>query len=223
MKCKEGAAVNDYFDFLLRLMAALGAGLLVGYTREKLNRPAGLRTHSLISLGAALITILSIYYFGKDGGDPGRVAAQIVSGMGFLGAGTIIKTGFSVKGLTTAATLWVTAALGMSFGAGEYLLGTTVTILVIIVVVALRQAEEYMGKKSIKKCIIISDDSSDFIKELNKWIESLKISINMMEFDREEGQLKTIIIFKTHEDYIKAQTNVQKISKHEDFKGIDFL
>lgn len=215
--------MDEYLDFSLRLGAALGAGLAVGYTRERLNRPAGLRTHSLISVGAALITILSIYYFGKNGGDPGRVAAQIVSGIGFLGAGTIIKTGFSVKGLTTATTLWVSAALGMTFGTGEYFIGTLVTILSIIVVVLLRQTEEFIGKKGVKKCVILSEDTSDFIKKLNKWIESLEISINKMEFVREDGLLKTIIVFTCEEDYHKAQSDIQKISKQEEFRGIDFI
>jgi putative Mg2+ transporter-C (MgtC) family protein len=107
---------------LLRLAVAAGLGGAIGFERELRERQAGLRTHLVVSVGAALFTLVSAYAFAGFGPkvDPTRIAAQIVSGIGFLGAGAIIRQGFSVRGLTTAATLWLVAAIGMASGAGYY-------------------------------------------------------------------------------------------------------
>lgn len=112
-------------DLAARLLIAATLGAAVGFEREVHGHPAGMRTHLLVSLGSALFTVLSITGFPPGEGaplDPSRVAAQIVSGIGFLGAGAIIKDGFSVRGLTTAASLWATAAVGMSAGAANHVL-----------------------------------------------------------------------------------------------------
>ena len=114
----------------MRLAVAAGLGAVIGFEREIREREAGLRTHLLVAVGAALFTIVSAYGFrdilGSSGPsvlvrlDPSRIAAQVVSGIGFLGAGAIIRQGLSVRGLTTAASLWVVAAIGMAAGAGYY-------------------------------------------------------------------------------------------------------
>jgi putative Mg2+ transporter-C (MgtC) family protein len=127
-------------ESLLRLALAAVFGGAVGLEREFREREAGFRTHMLVSLGSALFTIASAYGF-RDflvhGGslvrtDPTRIAAQIVTGIGFLGAGAIIRQGFSVRGLTTAATLWVVAAIGLTTGAGYYSAAAITTLLVIV-------------------------------------------------------------------------------------------
>jgi putative Mg2+ transporter-C (MgtC) family protein len=111
---------------LVRLVVAAGLGGAIGFERELRERQAGLRTHLVVSVGAALFTLVSAYGFrdvleqGQVVADPTRIAAQIVSGIGFLGAGAIIRQGLSVRGLTTAATLWLVAAIGMASGAGYY-------------------------------------------------------------------------------------------------------
>jgi putative Mg2+ transporter-C (MgtC) family protein len=118
---------------VLRLLLASALGAAIGYQRERANKPAGLRTHVLISAGAALFTIASIYAFG-NGADPGRVAAGVVAGIGFIGAGSIIRReGGIVEGLTTAATIWAVAAVGLAAGAGLYLVSVVTTVVVIIV------------------------------------------------------------------------------------------
>src|SRR5436305_6206963 len=105
---------------LLRLMVAAVLGGAIGFERELRERGAGLRTHTVVSVGAALFTLVSAYAFVGPRVDPTRIAAQIVSGIGFLGAGAIIRQGLSVRGLTTAATLWLVAAIGLACGAGYY-------------------------------------------------------------------------------------------------------
>jgi len=134
------------WDALLRLALAGLLGAAVGFERELRDREAGIRTHLLVSLGSALFTIVSAYGFHAfltHGGtvvraDPTRIAAQIVTGIGFLGAGAIIREGLSVRGLTTAATLWVVAAIGMSCGAGYYWPALATTVLTIFALWPLR-------------------------------------------------------------------------------------
>jgi putative Mg2+ transporter-C (MgtC) family protein len=113
---------------VLRLLLATGLGAAIGYQRERAGKPAGLRTHMIISAGSALFTIASIYGFGPSA-DMSRVAAGVVAGIGFIGAGTIIHRGSGdiVAGLTTAATIWAAAAIGMAAGSGLYLIAGVAT------------------------------------------------------------------------------------------------
>lgn len=116
-------------EMILRLLLAVALGAIIGYQRERAGKQAGLRTHILICVGAALFTVVSIYGFDTD--DAARVAAGVVAGVGFLGAGAIIRGGEGiVAGLTTAATIWAVAAVGVAAGAGLYLVSTAATVLV---------------------------------------------------------------------------------------------
>jgi putative Mg2+ transporter-C (MgtC) family protein len=136
----------NWDESLLRLVLAAVLGGAIGVERELREREAGLRTHMLVSVGSALFTIVSAYGFhaflssGQSvvRADPTRIAAQIVTGIGFLGAGAIIRQGFSVRGLTTAATLWVVAAVGLAAGAGYYSAAAITTALVLVALYPLR-------------------------------------------------------------------------------------
>ena len=124
-------------DLAVRLLVAAGLGAAVGAEREIHNHPAGIRTHMLVALGSGLFTVLSIHGFLAEGGstalvDPTRIAAQVVSGIGFLGAGAILKDGVVIRGLTTAASLWATAAVGMAAGAGEYVLAGVAGVIILV-------------------------------------------------------------------------------------------
>jgi len=138
-------------ELVLRLLLAAGLGAVVGLEREWRDRTAGLRTHMLVCIGSAAFTIVSAYGFAdwyntipQDArstvnSDPTRIAAQIVTGIGFLGAGAIFRSDDGVRGLTTAASLWVMAAIGLSAGAGYYTLAVATTVVILLVLVALRQ------------------------------------------------------------------------------------
>ncbi len=123
---------REEIEIALRLLLAAVFGAAVGYERRSSEKPAGLRTLSLVAVGSALFTIVSA--FGFETADQSRVAAQIVTGVGFLGAGTILRSGTSISGLTTAATIWATAAIGMAVGSGLYIasVGGTVLMLAIL-------------------------------------------------------------------------------------------
>lgn len=125
--------MSPELEMVLRLLLAVGLATLIGLERQHAGKAAGLRTHLLVCIGAALFTIASIYGFG-EGGDPARVAAGIVAGIGFLGAGAIISTREGILvGLTTAASIWAVAAIGLAAGAGLYILAPVATAVVLIV------------------------------------------------------------------------------------------
>ncbi len=144
-------------EYALRLFLTLLVGGAIGLERERSNQAAGLRTHILISLGAAVLMILSMSMAaGPDGagdaqaltlgrgGDPGRIAAQVVSGIGFIGAGTIMRFGGSVRGLTTAASIWIAAALGLTIGGGLYFVAATGTLITLFALTFLSKVERRM-------------------------------------------------------------------------------
>ncbi|MFC1645803.1 MgtC/SapB family protein [Candidatus Omnitrophota bacterium] len=136
---------------VIRLTFSALLGGLIGMEREVHRHEAGLRTHILVCLGSTLIMLTSIYVFDiyKDIGtvDPSRMAAGVITGIGFIGAGAIIRYGMAVKGLTTAATLWITSAVGLAIGCGFYLAGFFATIVVIIVLLFLRNFEKRLTRK----------------------------------------------------------------------------
>jgi putative Mg2+ transporter-C (MgtC) family protein len=138
----------DVVELTLRLLVAAGAGVVLGLERELHAHPAGVRTHALVAVGAALFTISGAYGFGDmpraPNVDPARVAAQVASGVGFLGAGAILRQGLGVRGLTTAATLWLAAAIGVASGAGAYAAVALGTAVVLLVLVLLRLAKPWM-------------------------------------------------------------------------------
>jgi putative Mg2+ transporter-C (MgtC) family protein len=135
-------------QLVLRLVLATSLGLLVGYEREQARKAAGLRTHGMVSLGSALFAVISLHGFGYLG-DPARVAAQVVSGIGFLGAGAILQQRASVQGLTTAASLWATAAIGLAAGVGMVALPVATALLIFLILrlgIYLRMSEGEPGE-----------------------------------------------------------------------------
>ncbi len=133
-------------ELLLRLLLATGLGALLGVERESVHEPAGLRTHMMISLAACLITITSIEYFNLPGTDTSRIAAGIVLGVGFIGAGAIMNRREDIKGITTAASIWMVAALGLSVGAGNYILSIA-TAVIVFFILRIGKYEKKMFKK----------------------------------------------------------------------------
>jgi putative Mg2+ transporter-C (MgtC) family protein len=134
-------------EIVLKLILATGLGLIVGFEREVHRKPAGLRTHSLVCLGSALFTITSLSFVGANV-DVSRVAAGVVAGVGFLGAGMIFKSDDRIRGLTTAAELWVLAAIGIAIGLGYYFAAIATAVIVLVILIPLKH---------------ISKDARDFI------------------------------------------------------------
>ena len=135
-------------DFMWRLTLAAGFGAVLGLEREYRRKPAGLRTNILIAVGSALFTILSLAMTRHGEGDPSRVAGQIVTGIGFLGGGAIMRNRNTVHGMTTAATIWVNAAVGIAAGAGQFGLATFTAALTLVVLVVLPPFESYFERRA---------------------------------------------------------------------------
>lgn len=133
-------------ELIRRLITAALLGAALGFEREIRQKDAGLRTNILISVGAALFTLMSIEISGPSG-DPGRIAAQIVTGIGFLGAGAIMRTDSGIQGLTTAATVWVNAAVGVAAGGGEYHLAFIATGITLVALLVLQPIERTIARR----------------------------------------------------------------------------
>ncbi len=145
-----------WVDMLLRLLMAAGLSMVIGYNREKMRKPAGIRTHLLVALGSAcamLISLELLMQYSKVGNiDPGRMAGQVITGIGFIGAGTIIRGQDElVKGLTTAASVWAVAGIGLACGAGFYLLAAMVTAVVLVSLALVNIMLNYQRKRRYHK------------------------------------------------------------------------
>ena len=166
-------------DITLRLIAAMVLGGVIGIEREFRSKDAGFRTHFLVALGSALFTVVSQYGFGIDLKDSSRVAAQVVSGIGFLGAGTIIFQKNMVRGLTTAAGLWVTAAIGLACGTGLYVVATITTTLVLVGLEPLHTFIPQLGKAAVQLGFVVT--SKKTVSEVLKRLKDEDIEVSTFE------------------------------------------
>jgi putative Mg2+ transporter-C (MgtC) family protein len=175
-------------DLSLRLVLAAVLGAMIGAEREIHGHPAGIRTHMLVALGSGLFTVLSIHGFGQGPGvpiDPTRIAAQIVSGIGFLGAGAILKDGIVIRGLTTAASLWATAAVGMAAGAGEYVIGAVGAGIVLISLWPLNAlAERLHGSATPEVQVRLQLDRVDLVGRVSSILLENKLEIGSISTQR---------------------------------------
>lgn len=202
-------------DIVINLALILLFSGLIGFERERNDRPAGLRTHILVGVGATIIMMISIsMHVMNVENDAGRIAAQIVSGIGFLGAGTIIKEGFSVKGLTTAASLWATAAIGMAIGGGNYFLASLTTVVVLVTLFILDNFDFSSGSKKYRniKCTIAN--KKDLISKMNQIITDNKISIkkiNVAKVDKETINVRYTLRTKNSEQLIELSNDLLQL------------
>ena len=169
----------SYMELTLRLSLALVLGGVIGIEREYRAKEAGFRTHFLVALGSALFCVVSQYGFGIDLKDSSRVAAQVVSGIGFLGAGTIIFQKNVVRGLTTAAGLWVTAAIGLACGTGMYIAAVITTLMVLLGLEVLNLFIPQLGNTTIE--LSFSAPSRESVKQLLKHIKQDGMEVQSYE------------------------------------------
>jgi putative Mg2+ transporter-C (MgtC) family protein len=166
----------EQVNFVLRLIEAAVLGGLIGLERERNNQPAGLRTHIILCLGSALIMEVSLRIGAMTPtGDPGRIAAQVVTGIGFLGAGAIMRMGASVRGLTTAASIWTTAGIGLAVGAGYHLEAISVVVIMLLSLSLLKKVGRRLSGRRRFKIIEIEVSGADeelIIQDVKKNSES---------------------------------------------------
>lgn len=210
-------AVNASFRMLLALLL----GAVVGAERKHKGQVAGIRTFALISMGACLAMLLSIYvpqeYMGLKNGDPGRIAAQVITGIGFLGGGAMIQQKGSVRGLTTAAGIWITAIIGMAVGVGMYLASVVCTFLIFLVIVGFNRFEHrlHLGQEmkviSIR-CKGILTNIDEYRQELKAAGISLSNYYIEQNYEKNITELDMVVLIHTHSDIVAtinrlSQTN----------------
>lgn len=204
---------------LLRLFVAGLCGGALGFEREIKGRPAGLKTFTLVAVGSALVMIANEYiYKTMGGGDTMRLAAQVISGIGFLGAGTILVTRSNeIKGLTTAATLWVTAAVGIAIGAGFYFGGLATLVLVTVLSSFYRLADKVISERSKEiRCEIIARDR-DFLIPLRDYFNSVGIQLEAY------SKLKETIWRDGNYTMTVSIRNKKRLPHHDIFEEIEKL
>ena len=185
--------------FFLRLITACLCGMAVGFERTWRLKEAGIRTHCIIASAACLVMIVSKYgftdlllasgefYDGVRGADPARVAAQVISGISFLGAGVIFRNGNSVKGLTTAAGIWATAAIGLAIGAGMYLPGLLVTAIIVIIQLLFHRFSIGNDAYSEKEVHITAEATPFFKQRFEEMVKEKQIQVLSLRMEREAG------------------------------------
>jgi putative Mg2+ transporter-C (MgtC) family protein len=215
-------------EILLRVGLAAVLGGAIGFERELREREAGLRTHMLVSVGAALFTLVSAYAwtdwrFSTENGlvfDPTRIAAQVVTGIGFLGAGAIIRQGLSVRGLTTAATLWVVAAIGMASGAGYYTAAAITTVLVLVSLWPLRiAARPVLGRfRPEEGRLVVELGIGASTASVLETVEAAGTRVRSLEFE-EEGDTRRVDMRVRLEGGRGAAALLDALTRTQDVKG----
>jgi putative Mg2+ transporter-C (MgtC) family protein len=218
-------------ELVLRLgLATLLAGL-IGLEREVRDQAAGFRTHMLVALGACLFAIVSAYsvesFLGTEEAgvryDPTRIAAQIVTGIGFLGAGAIIRSGMSVRGLTTAASLWVVAAIGTAIGLGGYLVGSVTAAIAILALLLLRPVRSRLvkGLKKDHEEFVIEAGAELELDRLIREVASLPVKIDHIRTE-EEGDTRTIVLLLTFQPGRRPEEAISALSRTPGVRNVDW-
>lgn len=188
-------------------------GGLIGLERELHHQPAGLRTHRIVSIGSCLIMLVSIHMaeLGPGRGDPGRIAAQVVAGVGFLGAGAIMRSGLSVRGLTTAACLWTVAGIGLAAGCGFWKAAVAATALGLVSTYIFQKIELRMSKgRYLRKFVVHARDSATLVSNLEAILQKSNVAVREVDIQRDlvEKKLTVSITASCPED-----TNVDQLSR----------
>ena len=214
-------------QIVLRILLGAVLGAVIGFERERDNQPAGLRTHMILVIGATLAMVLSInlgYLFARPGtpADPARLAAQVISGIGFLGAGAILRYGFNVKGLTTATSLWTMAIVGLAVGAGYYLVSVVTTALMLLVLGLLNVIENRFVRTSVSRYIVIQGDySKGVVKSIRQLVNEFAddlLSFNIQKHVKNK-RLRIQIVARIHRD----QTLEELVDSLSDIDGVRSL
>lgn len=215
---------------VLRLFLAAFLGGLIGLERESENKAAGLKTHTLVALGSCLIMLTSIEIFENIGhgtlGDPARIAAQVVSGIGFLGAGTIMRSGFGIKGLTTAASLWIVAAIGLAVGLGSYFASVITTVIVFLVLLLMPRFENKVkfSSRKLKTIEIEMRDKPGQLGVVTSVLGEFNIDIRKVEMvDAQDNSIIKLIFTVILPVRWQEEEIREKLNKIEGIKQIDFF
>ncbi len=195
------------WDYLIRVVVACLCGGLIGLERTKRLKEAGIRTHIIVALGATLIMVVSKYGFSDVvGADASRIASNVITGDSFLGAGVIFVRGGSVKGLTTAAGIWATAAIGLALGAGMYTVGVLCTALMILLQIALHKFLPGDMQSSKELLLVISRDYHTVMPKIRTRLTEMKVLVAGVEMEKlENGDTRVMMEVRIHKDNLSDE------------------
>jgi putative Mg2+ transporter-C (MgtC) family protein len=193
-------------ELLGRLLLAAVLGGAIGAERELNDQAAGLRTHMLLTIGACLFTLVSAYGFGAGPRDPSRLAAQIVTGIGFLGGGAIVRHGLTVKGLTTAASIWATASVGVAVGAGQYVLGVGGAVLVSVTLLGLRRVGALLQRWGVSREALVLTTRPGFdVKRIVEAVQGERVELRGLDRQEGDGEDRIALVVKLRPRYRTEQ------------------
>nr|WP_309507173.1 MgtC/SapB family protein [Sediminibacillus dalangtanensis] len=218
---------EDFTLMIIRLFVALLLSGLIGFEREWNNHAAGFRTHILVGVGSCLMMLLSIYGFetfmekyDNVRFDPARIPSYVISGIGFLGAGTIMVHGINIRGLTTAASIWAVAGLGLVVGAGMYSLAAVATLIILLSLVFLQQVERIFLKKRANLHFELIVEEGLKIESLLRIFERYQSKIEKMEVERAEDDARSLFIELENKTQIDKYQLIEEMSSLEHLKRV---
>ena len=217
------------YELIARIAAGAVLGAIIGYERDRRQRPAGLRTHLLVAMASSTFMVVSLYFaYYQDytaaammNADGSRIASNVVSGIGFLAGGVILRTGVGIQGLTTAAGLWLVTAIGLCTGAGMFIEGGAVTFMGVFSLTALRRFEDKDDSMLVRKISLVFDETAPPLSQIIASLEQLGATISEIDYDKRLDQKKISISFNVQiASAITVDKLIEKLEQQENIQRV---
>ena len=211
----------DQLEQIIRLVLAAGCGLLIGFERKNRKKEAGVRTHIIVALASCLMMEISKYGFLDIGKfDGARLAAQVVSGIGFLGAGMIFVHKNSIKGLTTAAGVWATSGIGMAIGAGMYIIGVVTTLIILVIQIVLHKHSVFLSHASSETIVFTIDNNPEAVDYIQGILANSGFDVENVSIIKQEKEFLKICVEAGFHDNFDMFAFIRKVSENSMVKSV---
>lgn len=221
-------SIQFQLPFILRVVVAVICGAVIGYERSVRQKDAGIRTHVIVALGSALMMVVSKYGFfdvivtDSINVDASRIAANIITGISFLGAGVIFVKNASIKGLTTAAGIWATSGVGIAVGSGMYFIGICATVLMILLQIILHKYFQKIENPASNEIAVIIKDSDEAIKKLKDYLKENGLTVQSYDYIKNTDSTVTLKLLVRSDGSMDFDTTIDYLRKNDDIVRLDF-
>lgn len=221
-------SIQFQLPFILRVVVAVICGAVIGYERSVRQKDAGIRTHVIVALGSALMMVVSKYGFfdvivtDSISVDASRIAANIITGISFLGAGVIFVKNASIKGLTTAAGIWATSGVGIAIGSGMYFIGICATVLMILLQIILHKYFQKIENPASNEIAVIIKDSDEAIKKLKDYLKENGLTVQSYDYIKNTDSTVTLKLLVRSDGSMDFDTTIDYLRKNDDIVRLDF-
>lgn len=219
----------EHIEFLVRIIIAALCGFAIGYERKNRGKGAGIRTHMIVGIASALMMVVSKYAFtdlvdypGTRGADSSRIAAQVISGVGFLGAGMIYVQRQSVKGLTTAAGIWATSGVGLAIGGGMYFIGITTTVFIIVMQIILHKNYKILKMPNEEQLSVTLSNTADSIERFEHFLAEFEIHVTDIDFKKTEDDTIKLEVLANVPHELNVMQFMKSALNDENIKALKF-